>query len=232
MLGTCNSSGSCCVVIANVRAHIGGAEICFRVAGKASTKWLRLPSPQRIPQRVRQQIEMVIWEQGGNWSQWLWILRLGKSVRVWQCTSCVAVSVQFIFHYSGRKIERESERETRALKDGIDGGGQIHHVLGCFFNVFAFSRLPQRSFIGYSLCSWSMHIIVIKASSQSKCKQRQTQAKSLWFYGAAQCKCGTNREDQNRQSSRSWKILTKLNSTPSQNALRPLKSLVTVLTSL
>lgn len=54
-------------------------------------KWLCLPSLHGNPQRVHQ-IEMVIWEQDDNWSQWLWIVRLGKSVKVWQRTSCVAVS--------------------------------------------------------------------------------------------------------------------------------------------
>lgn len=63
---------------------------------------------------------MVIWDQVGNWSQWLWIVWLEKSVKVWQCTSCVAVS----WYNKNRlfSLERLKERHTERSFGGWCGG--------------------------------------------------------------------------------------------------------------
>lgn len=158
-------------------------------------KWLCLPSLHGNPQRVHQ-IEMVIWEQDDNWSQWLWIVRLGESVKLWQWTSCVAVSwykKNSLFPLERQKWEKETERG--GMENGMGEGKST---------ILLSPQLPQLGFTSCSWYSWSKCIIIIKHVLGSERKQRHSGiARQLICHSTVQyvsClhKRRTSSQDRNR----------------------------------
>lgn len=72
-------------------------------------RWFHFPLQPEIPLRLHQ-TETVKWEQDGNWPQWLWMVRLRISVKVWQSTSCVAPSWYMKNRVGGRAWKMEWRR--------------------------------------------------------------------------------------------------------------------------
>lgn len=70
------------------------------------------PLQPEIPWRLHQ-TETVKWEQDSNWPQWLWMVWLRVSVKVWQSTSCVALSWYMKNRVGGRAWKLQWRRANR-----------------------------------------------------------------------------------------------------------------------